>query len=597
MQIPFLLERQIPSGDLPYPIAPQAWHFRQSIEYAITANRAILDVASKYREDFLFNIYRMGKNSIEHGSQDHWTICPNRISEVQNQIQKDKATPSGSGRSRGYPIKYYEMLHNPDTRDPRGYILPADQPDFLTATKFVNVLIKNGVFVHKATQSFEIGERAYPAGSYVVKCAQAFRPHILTMFEPQNHPDDIPYPGGPPRPTYDNAGWTVAFQMGVKFDRILDGFDGPFEKIEGFASPPEGQIKEAQGASGYFLDHRINDSFIAINRLLSSKAKLYWLAEDYRTSRQAHPAGTIYIPATRSVTAQLKTMAKEIGLSFQGTKTKPRVQAFRLRPLRIGLWDRYGGSSTSGWVRWLLEQFEFPFEVVYPPALDAGDLNDKLDVLIFVSGAIPRMRQGGTQQTRSSSPPDLENIPAEYRNRVGNITAEKTVPHLLQFMENGGTIITIGSSTSLGSYVGLPFKNHLLEKQTDGSERSLSREKYFVPGSILQARVDNTHPLAHGLPEKVDFFFNNSPVFRLEPEAALKDMKPIAWFDSNKPLRSGWAWGQHYLEDGIVAAEAKIGKGKLFLFGPEITFRGQPHGTFKFLFNGIYYGTSKLERP
>jgi len=24
------------------------------------------------------------------------------------------------------------------------------------------------------------------------------------------------------------------------------------------------------------------------------------------------------------------------------------------------------------------------------------------------------------------------------------------------------------------------------------------------------------------------------------------------------------------------------------LFGPEITFRGQPHGTFKFLFNGIY---------
>jgi hypothetical protein len=39
-------------------------------------------------------------------------------------------------------------------------------------------------------------------------------------------------------------------------------------------------------------------------------------------------------------------------------------------------------------------------------------------------------------------------------------------------------------------------------------------------------------------------------------------------------------------------AEATVGKGRVFLFGPEITFRGQPHGTFKFLFNGIYYGSA-----
>ena len=39
----------------------------------------------------------------------------------------------------------------PAMRDPRGYILPADQPDFPTATKFVNALIKTGVTVHRAT--------------------------------------------------------------------------------------------------------------------------------------------------------------------------------------------------------------------------------------------------------------------------------------------------------------------------------------------------------------------------------------------------------------------------------------------------------------
>ena len=61
-----------------------------------------------------------------------------------------------------------------------------------------------------------------------------------------------------------------------------------------------------------------------------------------------------------------------------------------------------------------------------------------------------------------------------------------------------------------------------------------------------------------------------------------------AWFATGKPLRSGWAYGQGYLEGGVEVVEASVGKGKLFLFGPEITFRAQPHGTFKFLFNGIY---------
>jgi hypothetical protein len=38
--------------------------------------------------------------------------------------------------------------------------------------------------------------------------------------------------------------------------------------------------------------------------------------------------------------------------------------------------------------------------------------------------------------------------------------------------------------------------------------------------------------------------------------------------------------------------QATIGKGSLFMFAPEITFRAQPHGTFKFLFNGLYLGAA-----
>jgi hypothetical protein len=100
--------------------------------------------------------------------------------------------------------------------------------------------------------------------------------------------------------------------------------------------------------------------------------------------------------------------------------------------------------------------------------------------------------------------------------------------------------------------------------------------------------MDTTQAVTAGMPAKTDVFFNNSPVFRLEPDAAAKGVKPLAWFDTESPLRSGWAWGQNYLEGGTTMLQADVGKGRLYMFGPEITFRGQPHGTFKLLFNGIY---------
>src|SRR5579872_6416609 len=79
IDIPLVPEKQLPQGDWPMPVTPGPWHYRQSIDYEITNNRAILDLASRYRETFLYDIYRMGKNSIEKGSKDYWTITPKRI--------------------------------------------------------------------------------------------------------------------------------------------------------------------------------------------------------------------------------------------------------------------------------------------------------------------------------------------------------------------------------------------------------------------------------------------------------------------------------------------------------------------------------------
>ncbi len=179
------------------------------------------------------------------------------------------------------------------------------------------------------------------------------------------------------------------------------------------------------------------------------------------------------------------------------------------------------------------------------------------------------------------------NIPDEYKDRVGNITLDKTGPLLKQFVEDGGTLVTIGSSTGFSSYLDLPVANGLVEGEGD-AQRRLPPEKFFIPGSILEAKVDNSEPVSYGLPETLNVYYQNNPSFVLLPGAKEKNVETVAWFDGPETLRSGWALGQQYLDKKAAVVEAKVGKGQVLLFGPEITFRAQPHGTFKLLFNGIY---------
>src|SRR5262249_3966104 len=140
-------------------------------------------------------------------------------------------------------------------------------------------------------------------------------------------------------------------------------------------------------------------------------------------------------------------------------------------------------------------------------------------------------------------------------------------------LEEGGTVLAIGSATSLAVQIGLPVSDHLAE---DG--KSLPREKFYVPPSVLRVRVKNEEPLAWGMPAEADVIFSSSPTFRLSAEAEAAGLRRIAWFDTKTPLRSGWAWGQERLEGGVAIAEARIGKGKLVLYGPQILYRAQPHG-------------------
>jgi hypothetical protein len=584
-KIPLIPERLIPTHATPFPVEPQDWNFKKSLDYSVSMNYAVLDFASRNGDALLYNIYQMGKNSIERGSMDHWTKYPKRSAAVQTAFDKSKQNlPKDDpemafyGMRGGLPAQFFDSVYrDPNLRDPRGYILPADQEDFPTTIKFINALIKSGVLVQKATADFTVNGQKYPKGSYVVKTAQAFRPHVLDMFEPQDHPNDFQYPGGPPVRPYDAAGWTLAFQMGVKVDRILDSFDGPFERIAygALQSPPATTITSS--SAGYILDSRVNDAYIVVNNLLKSGVEVSRISQSVGTS----PAGSFFVPV--SAKARLDKLAAQYGIKVSGVNSRPSSLE-KIKPSRIALFDYYGGSMPSGWVRWMLEQFNYAFDVVYPQDIDKGNLKSKYDVILFIGPGMP----GEGAVSFSGGQPKAEEIDPKYAKLLGTLTKDKSVPALKQFMESGGKVVTVGASTVLAYHLGLPVKNALVEKKSDGSESALRGDKYYIPGSILKVKLNERHTSNWGMAKEANVVFNNSPVFNFTPDAMVSKIEPLAWFGSESMLVSGWAWGEGYLKNGVVAFEAPIGKGKMVAYGPEITFRAQSHGTLKMLFNHFY---------
>jgi hypothetical protein len=570
-KIPFVPNRLIPNSATPFPIEPKQWLFRNSIDYSVSLNYAVLNYAARYKDELLMNIYTMGKHAIEAGSKDHWTLSPKKVELVTDLYKGEQKEIKGDT----IPVDYFEKIYRkPELRDARGYIVPINQPT--TAITFINILINSGIRVEQAKSDFTVAGKTYLAGSYIVKTNQAFRPHVVDMFEPQDHPNDFQYPGGPPVRPYDAAGWTPAYTMGIQFDRMIENFDGPFETVPyGQVQIAKGKWQELSNAVGYSFSTKDNASFILLNDLLKAGITVSKNAEQF------------YVVHSNAVLPLLKKASTDYGLQIMTETQMPAAAVSTVGAKRIALWDAYGGSIPAGWVRWIFEQYHFPFSLIYAKEIDAASLKNKYDMIVFVGGAIPSIK-AEAPNAWDDKEPKAEEIPEAYQQQLGKITAAKSIPALKEFLEAGGDIVTIGSSANLAYHLQLPVRNALVEV-VNGKEKNLPGEKFYIPGSVMQIEIDNKQTANWGMGNKADVYFSASPVFKLLASSISNgDITPLAWYGSDKTLRSGWAFGQSYLQDGVAAFVAKVGKGRLFVYGPEISFRAQTHGSYKMLFNPLF---------
>jgi hypothetical protein len=130
------------------------------------------------------------------------------------------------------------------------------------------------------------------------------------------------------------------------------------------------------------------------------------------------------------------------------------------------------------------------------------------------------------------------------------------------------------------SAFGLPVRNVL-----DG----VRNIEFYCPGSLLRLEVDPAAALTAGLPAHQAAFFVDGRAFAVDPAAADR-VRVLARYAKSDVLMSGWINGPGRIAGQAAAVDVSLGRGHVVLtgFGPQ--FRGQPHGTFKFLFNPIVEG-------
>jgi hypothetical protein len=143
---------------------------------------------------------------------------------------------------------------------------------------------------------------------------------------------------------------------------------------------------------------------------------------------------------------------------------------------------------------------------------------------------------------------------------------------------------------------GLPVRNVV---------SGVSYERFFIPGSLIRAHVNVSHPLAYGMQKEVAASFQRSRAFDMVTisgmgEGGKEDIKKapappvdiIASYAKEDILMSGWALGaERYIAGKAAVVKVDVGAGSVILFAFRPQFRAQPRGTYKLMFNALQGAT------
>ena len=513
----------------PHPWPGGWWRLRDIVEQQKIASLACLRVAAGFREAILRNMYLKARRGIE------------------------------AGRSE----------------PPYAFVIRPEQHDELTAYKFMKLLADMDVAVSRSTREFRAEGVTYPRGTFAVFASQPCRPYIMSLLRQTFYhagPFSFNLDGTPISP-YDLCTYNIAEFMGVGLQEVKEPVEGEFEELTSIRYP-RGMVEA--GPSGWLLDCRLNESYAAINRLLRRGIEVHRTKEPVEAGGRTLAEGAFYVPAGDGVEEEVRRHSKRHHLSF--VAAPPTGFAHEpVRMLRIGMYQRYwGGNIDEGWTRWLLEQYRFRYRTIKDAELKRGRLSNKYDVIILPSDHKSLITGEGMEeyyQKRFRGLFTMPKYPEEYRSGIGKEGVEK----LKEFVEAGGVLVALGEASDFAiEELKLPVVNVL---------KDLSPREFLCPGSTLRVLVNRESPIARGVAEDLLIVFRNHPAFEVKPGPNNEDMGVVLAYPDERIMESGWLIGEEKLGRKAALIDAKVGKGRVVLFGFSPQFRAQTDATFKLLFN------------
>ena len=414
---------------------------------------------------------------------------------------------------------------------PRAWVIPTDQDDPYATNAMVDALRAGGVEVGVACTPGAIGCKAK---QLVVDMAQPYRAHAKDLLETQSYPKIERYPGGPIERPYDVTGWTLPLQMGVRAYPV-DSLP-TFNRVPAYPHDigvdvgvrvPEGNVSCAFGPS----------------RVLSTGCYV-GLGTPANPLPQAYPAAG---GAARTLT----------------------------RLPRIALYKPWTANMDEGWTRWVLDQFRFPYVSVTDSSVRAGRLRDRFDVVLVPDMSLREARDG----MRAAD------VPAEYAGGLG----AAGLAELRTFAEAGGTVVLLDRASEIATSAMGVNVTRITPTQGTTDQDSTRGEALYAPGSILRLLVDNTNPVAYGMPDTAAAYFTNSTTFDVPAGSAAR---VIARYPARGAdvLLSGYLSGADRIAGKAAVVDAPVGRGRAILFGFRPQYRGQSYGTFKMLFDALLDG-------
>jgi hypothetical protein len=446
---------------------------------------------------------------------------------------------------------------------PFAYMVPAGQRDPGSAVEMLRVLQRGGVEVHEITEPIRVDGRSYAAGSRVVLMAQPYRAHAKDLLEPQSYPERRLYPGGPPSSPYDLAGWTLPMQMGVDVVEVSSPFPaGALTRMDSITTLP-GSVRGAPAASAtaFALDSRMNASHRAIFEVLRSGGRVGFSSEPTVVEGARLPAGSPVVWGPRDLAERAQRWAGDWGLSPVATRP---LREGRQR-LRVALYKPWTASMDEGWTRWVFEEWGVPFDTINDARMQAGRLTRDFDVIVIPDLTYREMVQGS---------------PRAHPDYAGGL-AERGTRALQLFVEQGGTLLLLDSSSEFA------IRNlGVRVRDVEAAQDQGDADRWYAPGSLLRVRWDTSHPLAAGMPEESAVFYARSPVFEVLPDAS--NVTVIARYPDTDLLLSGYSQGEDRVAGKAAMIEARVGRGRVIMFGFRPQHRAQPHDTFRVLFNALH---------